>query len=162
MGLEAATLALITGGVSAAATVAGVVNNNRARKAQEGIQAQQNASNRAQQIEEQRRLVREERIKRARILQASENTGTSGSSGETGAVGGMSTQLSSNLGFNAGATQRGAAIGALNQQVADASANAQLASLIGANANTIVGLGNNIFSPSSSDPLGDFIKQRGF
>jgi coproporphyrinogen III oxidase-like Fe-S oxidoreductase len=162
MGLETATLALIATGASAVGTVAGIVNNNKAKQEQKKVQAEQNASNRAQQLEEQRRQIREERVKRARILQSSENTGVADSSGETGAIGGLSTQLSTNMAFNAGAAQRASNIGQFQQNAADAAGRAQMATSLGQLAPTAFNLGNSIFSTSDSDPLGTFIKQKGF
>ena len=161
MGLEVATLAAISAGVSAVGTVAGIMNNRDARKEQQKVQAVQNASNRAQQLEEQRKQIREERVKRARIMQASENTGVANSSGEMGAVGGLATQLSSNMAYNQGAVQRASDIGSFQQNAADAAGQAQMWGAIGSLAPTVIGVGNSIFSKADTDPLGTFIKQKG-
>lgn len=69
---------------------------NEQRKAQ-GVQVAQNA---AAAAAERRKAAREERIKRATILQSAQNTGTASSSGEGGALSGMSTQFGANVGFN--------------------------------------------------------------
>ena len=63
--------------------------------------------------------MREERIKRARILATSRSSGTTGSSGEVGALGGLSTTLSSNLGYNLGALNTASDISMFNQKAAD-------------------------------------------
>lgn len=85
---------------------------NKARSEQKASQAQQAAQERRQQ-------VREERIRRARVLQAGENTGTASSSGEFGALGSLRTQLNSNVGFNLGQVASAQAQGDLLQQGAD-------------------------------------------
>jgi hypothetical protein len=63
---------------------------------------EQKAVNAAQAAQERRAQIREERIKRARVMQAAENTGTTGSSGALGAVSNISSQFGSNVGFNLG------------------------------------------------------------
>jgi hypothetical protein len=75
---------------------------NQAAEEQRKAQAEQKAMNAQQQAAARRQAIREERVKRARIMQASENTGTSFSSSEAGATGGLSTQLGGNLGFSLG------------------------------------------------------------
>lgn len=73
-----------------------------AQEAQEDARKEQKAANAAQAAQERRQQIREERIKRARILQASANTGTSESSGELGATSNLASQLGGNIGFNLG------------------------------------------------------------
>ncbi len=161
MGIDPLTLGLLSLGVSGLSTAVGITQNQKARKQQENVQAEQNASNRTQQLEEQRRQIREERVKRARVLQSSENSGVAGSSGETGAIGGMSTQLSANLGANAAAVQRASNISVFSQNAANASGRAALSSQLGSFASTAIKVGGNIFQPQTpDDPLGDFIKER--
>jgi len=99
--------------------------NARAYDSSKKAQAEQAAGNAAQAASERRKQIREERVRRARIMQSSEASGTVGSSGETGGIGNLSTELSSNLGANAGMQQRSQAIGAFNQQAADFSFAAQ-------------------------------------
>lgn len=161
MGLESAVIAAIGAGASVVGTVAGIANNQSARREQKKVQAVQNASNRAQQLEEQRRQIREERVKRARILQASENTGVTGGSGEAGAIGSLSTQLSSNLGYNQGAVNRASDIGVFQQNAADAAGRAQLWSAFGQMAPSALSVGNSIFSNNTpTDLQGPLINQQ--
>lgn len=82
--------------------------NRKAYKEQVKVQNEQKAQNQAAQLAERRNQIREERVKRARILQGAQNTGTTGSSGEAGAVGSLSSQLSANLGANQSAIISGA------------------------------------------------------
>src|SRR5574341_325386 len=91
-----------------------------ARKEQKKAKAEQGAINAAKAAQEQRQQIREERIRRARILQASENTGVSESSGQVGAVSGLSTQLQTNLGFNEGMISSANRITEFQQNAADA------------------------------------------
>lgn len=73
----------------------------------------------SQQAEARRAQVREERVRRARIMQSGENTGTAESSGAMGAIGGLATNLSSNLGQQAGAALSGQKQTSLLQGAAD-------------------------------------------
>jgi hypothetical protein len=68
--------------------------------------------------------IREQRIRRARILQAGENTGTTGSSQESGVLGGMSTVFSQSVGSQASQKLSNIAIGNQMQGAADAASRA--------------------------------------
>ena len=141
-------MAAITTVVAVASLALGVnaaLENKQAGKAQKRARNEQQAQNRAQQMQERSNQIREERIKRARIMQASENTGTAGSSGEAGALGGMATQLGSNIGFNQGAIRAGEQISIFSQQAADSASNAQMSSFLSQAAPTIAGVGQSIF-----------------
>lgn len=91
-----------------------------ARKAQKKSRNEQRANNAEVAAREKRQQIREERIRRAQIMQASENAGVSASSGEMGATSNLSSQLASNLGFNAGAQQRANNMSIFAQQGANA------------------------------------------
>jgi hypothetical protein len=124
--MAVATSTLFLAGLFVATTIASEdAKQDAKRKAEQAASAQrkagaeQAAGNAAQQAAERRRSVREERVRRARILQSSENTGTTGSSGETGGIASLSTGLSSNLGANAGAINRSVNISNFSQQAAD-------------------------------------------
>lgn len=157
MGLEVSTLAAIATGTSAAV---GIVGNIQSRNAQKKGKAEQMAMNKAQELEERRRQFREERIKRARILQMSENTGTAGSSGEAGAMSSLSTQLSANVGMNLGLAASGAAITKYNQQAADAAGMAQTATALGQMVPTGARLANSIFQTNGAELQGPLINQQ--
>lgn len=160
MGLETATLAAIGLGVSGTSTVYGISQNIKQRQAQEDAKKEQAAVNKTQQLQEQRNQIRRERVQRARILQASENTGVAGSSGEAGAIGSLSTQLGSNLGINSDLVFHGGNISAASQRAANAAGNAQLASAVSSMAPTTVRLADSIFStPSTQGLQGPLINQ---
>lgn len=76
---------------------------NESRAAQAKQKSETEATKAQQQMQERRRQIREERVRRARLLQASENTGTQGSSGEFDALGNLSTAFSVAVGESAGA-----------------------------------------------------------
>lgn len=125
-----AALTSIVAAIGLAVGVAGVVaSRNQARKAQaaadesakwqEQTQAENAASNAREAAVARRQQIREERIKRAQILQASETAGTSDSSGELGATGGMATQLGSNMGQSQGMYLQGQRISYNNQAAAN-------------------------------------------
>jgi len=75
--------------------------------------------------------IREQRVRRARILQASENTGTEGSSQESGVLGGMSTVFSQSVGSQAGQRIANIAVGNQMQSAADAASRANTFQAIG-------------------------------
>lgn len=164
--VAAATAAYFTGGVgglSAGATAAAAgatvaySESEKARAQQEELLQQSAEEQRkarsiteagqAQQAAmEQRQQIREERVRRARILQSAQNTGTAASSGEFGAVGSLATGLSSNIGANLGAIQRGQQISTLNQNAADLNLGAQFAGFEAQNAQSLFSLSTSIFA----------------
>lgn len=116
--------------------------------------AEQRALNFQQQAEERRSQIREERVRRAKILQASEDTGVAGSSGEFGAIGSLSTTLSNNLGINAGRAEAGNRIGGYMQNAADFGTAAQQAVLQAQNADALFNVGMSIFSATGGGGKG--------
>jgi hypothetical protein len=99
------TTLLVFGGLAIGSTAYSMTQANEAEnrqyeasQEQKKIQREQQAQNAGQQAAERRRLVREERVKRARVIASSNAAGTSGSSGEAGAIGSLSTQLNTNIG----------------------------------------------------------------
>lgn len=106
--------------VVAVATAASAYETNQARRQQERANAEQVAGNKSEAMRERRMQLREERIRRANIMQASEATGTEGSSGELGALGSLSTTLQSNIGTNLGRLQTAQNISIFQQRAADA------------------------------------------
>lgn len=112
--------------VALVSTAVAVDQGNKAQAASEEAadrdkkaRAEQKASQSQQAAQERRQQIREERVRRARILQAGENTGTSESSGEFGAIGSLGTQLGSNIGFNLGQLNSAQRQSDLLQQGAD-------------------------------------------
>jgi hypothetical protein len=143
--------------LAAVAVVVGIKGRNDAQHAAEDAanfqrqaQAEQRAGSAAQAALERRNQIREQRIKSARVEQASMNTGVAGSSGEIGAESSMSTQLASNVAFNIGAVQRGSNISMFNQQAADANLRGQRAQIRAQNAQSLFQLGNDIATQSAS------------
>ena len=131
-------------------TVSSVDQQRKSRNAQLDSQRVQRAGNAAQAAEERRRLVREERVKRARILQASENSGVAGGSGEAGATSSLGTNLSSNLNFNSGAIDRGEQLSIFQQNSIVAQSKSALYSTLGNTASSIFSAAGGIAkSPSS-------------
>lgn len=117
----------------------------RARAAQENIRNEERARNKAQEMSEKRKQIREERIQRARILQASQNTGTAYSSGEAGALSSLNTQLGSNLGSNASMVRSGERISIFAQQASDAQSRQQSAATFGQFVSSALPLAGSIF-----------------
>lgn len=102
------------GAVAAAIAVVGVVmaHNQQKRAARE--QREQNeislATQKAVDIENRRKLLREERIKRASILAQSFNMGTSGSSSEITGTSNLSTNVASSIANQTGQQMSASAI----------------------------------------------------
>lgn len=137
----AAVSSIVYAAVALVAAAGSAYQANQSRKDAAGERAKAENVNRAQRAQEaaqeRRKLVREERVKRARILQAGANTGTEDSSGEYGALGGMATQLSSNLGFNAGTIARGRQASGFLQNAFDNEQDAQRWDSIGSVSSSI-------------------------
>lgn len=152
MGIETvvAVLSLVVGAASAYTAIEA---REDARAAQEKAAKEQKASNAARAAQERRQQIREERVRRARILQAGENTGVGGSTLEAGALGSLSASLSANLGFNAGEKMRADNISIFSQDAANAETTAQQAdSLFALSSRVFEGAGGfktvgNIFKP---------------
>lgn len=101
-----------------ASTAVSVVSGNQSRAAarhandlQQDAADEQRASNAQQAAQAARDQYRQDRIKRARIMQSAENTGAEYSSGEAGALGSLQTQFSTNQGDIQGQYDRGVRIG---------------------------------------------------
>lgn len=133
MGLE-----LIIGGLSALVSVIGGIAQANAASAAAGEEREARNIQTAQQktagVESRRQRIREERIRRAQIIAASENQGTTGSSGQVGAVGALSTNLSGLIGSSLGETKANQAVSRRVQNAADFTSQANA---IGAWTNTI-------------------------
>lgn len=113
-------------GLGAIGTYASIQQSREARrqaqeaaKRQEQIRGEQAAGNAREASIANRQRIREERVKRAQILAASENSGTDFSSVEMGALGGMATQFGSASGASQGMYMQGQRIGMLQQQYSD-------------------------------------------
>jgi len=144
-------------GAAAAVAATSYYEGQQARKEQEDLLKQsadeqrkargiQEAGNAQAASNERRQQIREERVRRAKIMQSAQNTGTAASSGEFGAVGGLSTTLSSNIGSNLGAIQRGQEISTLNQNAADLNLGAQFAGFEAQNQQSMFSLSTSIFA----------------
>lgn len=154
MGLETQTIILIASAVIGTASYVEAKdareeassNARRSAEAQRKAQEIQQAGSAQQAAAERRQQIREERVRRARIMQASSNTGTVGGSAEFGAIGGLGTQLQSNIGQNLGAIQRGQEIGSFGQQAADFTTAANRNMNDATNAQSLFSLSTSIFS----------------
>lgn len=127
-----------------------------AARAEQKAQAAQAAAN------ERRQQIREERVKRARIIQAGENTGTAGSAGEAGALGSLGTQLATNIGANLGAIRSAENQSIFAQTAADANFAGQQAQIKQSNARALSGLGMQgikAFGPTGASTLSAGLKK---
>ncbi len=91
----------------------------RARAEQRQARAEQGAQNEAQRAAERRRQLREERVKRAKMIQAGINTGTEDSSGILGGEANLATQRGSGIGLQLGMEQSADNISMFEQNAAN-------------------------------------------
>lgn len=112
--------------VGAIGTAASIQQSRAARRdAQEAARRQREVaaegavSNARDNAMATRQRIREERVRRAQIIAASENTGTEASSVSMSALGGMATQFGAASGTSLGMFQQGQRLTALNQSIAD-------------------------------------------
>lgn len=154
MGMDPITIGLIA---SATVGAASYVEAKSARKeqaaamqqqaeVQKEAQSVQKAANVAAATAERRQQIREARVRRARIMQSAANTGAVGSSAEFGSLGGMTTQLGSNIGANLGAIQTANKLSDLNQTAADFGTQANIAGVKVQDATSMFQLSTSIFS----------------
>ncbi len=118
MGIELifAAASLAVGLVSTGISVSNANKSAAAQKESQNIQLGQSAVNAR---ENRRQLLREERIRRARILQSSNNAGGAGSSAESGALGAISTNVDSQVAASSGESKANAGINVQNQKALD-------------------------------------------
>lgn len=152
-----AAISSIVVGLAVTASAVGAYQGYQARKdaksaarksaaEQRKIQAEQRAMNAQQQAQERRQQIREERVRRARVLQAANNSGTGESSGMLGALGSLSTQLFNNVGINLGRAAASDRISMFSQNAANFNLDMQNAGYKAQNADAVMGMGMSIFN----------------
>lgn len=149
MGVE--TIALVT------TAVIGGVSAFEQRKAQRSAAKKEDeardvarAEQEAQRISQTRQQIREERVRRAQILQQSENTGVGSSSGALGSVGALQTTVGSNLASATRQTNSADAITGLQQDAADFRSKAAQIGAIGSLAGKAVTAGAGIYAANQT------------
>ena len=155
---SAAGAATIVSGVTAVVGIAGSMEQrkdakNAARSSAEAnarIQAEQKAQATAKAQAEQRQVVREQRIRQARVMQAGENGGTAGSTGEFGALGSIATQGNTQLGASAGGLASTMRMSGNAQDSANFNFQAQDAMNQAGNFDRLTGYAGSIFRTAAS------------
>lgn len=147
MGVE--TIAIAALAVSSASTVYSIAEQRKAGKVQqEGLDIA-TAQRKSVDLANKRQQLREERIRRAQIEQASANQGVGGSSGEAGAVSALGAQVGANVAsINQGQMAAEGISGAMSR-AAGAGQRAQIAQGVASLSGTVFsGAGgfNSIFS----------------
>lgn len=112
--------------VGAVASVAGTVMAYRGQKKAAAAQQQQQA---VSTTRSRRQGIREMQIRRAQALASAQASGTLGSSGAAGGIGGLSSQLGSDMGFS---TQMSGLSARISSAAAQASRGEGIANLGGA------------------------------
>jgi hypothetical protein len=128
MGFLAAAMPIIEGLSAVVGVVGGIAaasQANAAAQAQQNAQRIQNNEQQVQSANQQRMAIREDRIRRARILQGAANAGTTASSGALGSVGVLQTNLDNNIANSNAMTVGNTAINSYNQTAANDEANAK-------------------------------------
>lgn len=144
-----------------AGTVGSAVVQNKARKEagkanemaageQRQARSEEVALSAQRAAQERRQQVREERVMRGKLLQASQSSGTVASSGEMGAQANLATQLGANIGFNLGQIQGANAISIFNQNAANFQTQANNAISKGQSQSSIFDLVSSVASTGST------------
>lgn len=145
---------------SIASTAYGISEQHKQAKAQRKIQEEQTNIQKVADARKRRSAIRESRIKRAAIEQASVYGGTTGSTSEGQALGSITQQLQSNLSF-LGQTEASAnRISGYSQQIADSQTRQMYGQAVGSVTGSIFqGMGGwqSVFSetPQTSVPTWD-------
>ncbi len=120
MGLEIGViLAGVSAVVGAVGTIASVNASRQSAEAQTKARDVTAAQNKIEGQNSRRQRIREERIRRAQILAASENSGTSASSGELGAIGALRTNLNDLISTASGQSKANDAVNRWTQRAVD-------------------------------------------
>lgn len=104
----------------------------------------------AQQNQNRRAQIREERVRRAQVLQSSQNTGVSQSSGELGATSALGTLIGGNLAGMQRQKNSAAAIGSLGQSAANSDLRGAQWGAVGNVASSVFGFAAGQIGSSSS------------
>lgn len=113
-------VAILSLAVGAAGAIAQGVQARKAAKARREAQAVSTAGNNIRDKLARRRAAREERLRRARLVQQSEAAGATGSSGMIGATSALGANFGAATAQQRGQTQVAEGISAANQREADA------------------------------------------
>lgn len=116
-----------------------------AAKKDEEAQEVSAAEQAAQQTAQTRAQIREERIRRAQILQSSENTGVTGSSGALGSIGALQTTVGTNLAAASRQAASAQAITGLQQEAADLRSKGRDVQAQGQLASSAISAGSSLF-----------------
>lgn len=130
----AATSTIIAAAALTATAVSGYQQYQAASDAADAREEAGEISGAQQQIQQRRstrQAIREERIRRARIMQASQNTGVGGSSSQFGSTAALSTLTGSNVANQRGGALAAQGITAANQRVSDAQSSGAMWGAIG-------------------------------
>ena len=150
MGIETVAIAALA--VTTASTAYSIAEQRKAGKAQQEGQDIATAQQKSVDLANKRQQLREERIRRAQIEQASANQGVGGSSGEAGAVSALGAQVGANVAsINQGQVAAEGISGAMSK-AASATQRAQVAQGVASLSGTVFsGAGgfNSIFSSGS-------------
>lgn len=104
----------------------------------------------AQQTAQTRAQIREERIRRAQILQSSENTGVTGSSGALGSTAALQTTVGSNLAAASRQVNSAKAITGLQQEAANLMTKSRETQAIGSFASSALGAGSSYLAANEA------------
>lgn len=117
----------------------------------------------AQQTAQTRAQIREERVRRAQILQSSETTGVTGSSGALGSIGALQTSVGTNLASASRQAASAQAITGLTQQAVDFNARSREIQAMGSIASSAIMAGGNMFaSQAPATPPQQNVQAGGF
>lgn len=137
MGLE--TIALVGLATAVIGTGFSAYQGIRASKAQKKAQKAADQQRRLEEQRQRRQLIREQRIKRARLANIGAQTGTSDSSAVQGGMSSLSAQTGAELGF-------GSQMSGLSGIISRQTLKANNASMLGSIGSSVANLGGSVFS----------------
>lgn len=149
MGIEVAA-AVVTAVIAGASAYEQKRQAKGAEKDREKAEDVAKAEAAAQRNEQIRQQVREERVRRATILQSSQNTGVGGSSGELGSLGALQTSIGANIGSMARQQASSEAVGNLMQSAANKEAKGAQAAAIGNFVSSAINTGAGIYAQNKA------------
>lgn len=129
--MPVAAVPLILATIATAGTASSMESSRRSASQQKDSTQMQMNAQKAADAEMRRQRVREERVKRAQIVQFAEGTGTTQSSGVEGATSSLETQVGSSFAFQTGQATAAQDIGAKQQDAADSLFQGQIEGSIG-------------------------------
>ena len=154
MGTEAFWLAAVSAAVGVATSVDASNKQKAAARDAKDAQAIQRNQQAAQDAIQRRAAIREERIRRAQILQNAANSGAAGSSGSANAISNLSGKVGASLSNISFGSQTADQVTALNNKIQGNLDNAQASLTMGRTLTGLIDAGASAYAKATTNPDG--------